>query len=106
MVKLLFSMVNNQVIIKKLEDFGLSQRQANIYCSLLEKGVLSPLQLSRITNVNRTTLYREMEQLQKMGLVEEIVEEHATKYSAASPQTLELLIAKKETEIINLKNFY
>ncbi len=96
-------MMNKTALEEKLISFGLTLRQADIYLSLLEKGIQSPLELSRLTNINRTTLYRELEELKEKGLIEEIVEEHRIRFSASDPKNLELLLTKKETELQKLK---
>lgn len=96
-------MMNKTALGEKLASFGLTIRQSNIYLSLLEKGIQSPLELSKITNINRTTLYRDLEQLKEIGLVEEIVDTNRTRFSGSDPQNLEFLLTKKETELQKLK---
>lgn len=96
-------MMNNNTIIDLLQNFDLTPKEGEIYLTLLQKGILSPLQLSRSTSVNRTTIYRILEKLKKTGLVEEVVDEKRTKAKAISPDKFEMLIKQKEAEVDRLK---
>lgn len=97
-------MMNNTQILKHLQAFGLEERQSKIYLLLLEKGELTPLELARETDINRTTIYRLLEDLKKLSLVEEIIDQYKVKLKAASPESFQLLIVKKESDINSLKN--
>ena len=95
--------MNNDEIIKKLNIFGLEEKEALIYLMLLQKGIKTPLELARLTEVNRTTIYRIVERLQDLNLVEEMLDQNTTKYKAIPPDKFELLVAKKEAELKTLK---
>lgn len=96
-------MMNKSSVIKQLMVYGLTAAEAGVYLTLLKKGVLTPLELSRLTDINRTTLYRLLEKLQKIGLVEEILAPKSTSFRAAEPARLKLLLAKKEAEVAALR---
>lgn len=96
-------MMNNNTIINLLKNFNLTPKEGEIYLTLLQKGILSPLQLSRSTSINRTTIYRILENLKKAGLIEEVLDEKKTKAKAISPDNFEMLIKQKESEIDKLK---
>ena len=102
-VKLLFKMMNNNTIIELLKNFDVNPKEGEIYLALLQKGILSPLQLSRSTLLNRTTIYRILEKLKKIGLVEEVLDEKRTKAKAISPNKFEMIIKQKESEVDKLK---
>ena len=104
MVKLLFNMMNKIDIKQKLNLLGLSDKQAEIYLLLLKQGITSLLGLSRRTTINRTTIYRIVEDLKKLNLVEEVVDDRGTKVKAVKPENLQLLLTQKETELNLLKN--
>ncbi len=92
-------MVNIFGIKEKLSLLGLNNNQAEIYLLLLKHGQTSLLELSRLSSINRTTIYRIAEDLKKLNLVEEIVEARGSKIKAVSPENLRLLLTKKQTEL-------
>lgn len=97
-------MVNNDSLQLQLQEFGLNSKQVQVYLILLQKGILSPSEISRFTNINRTTVYRIIEELKIIGLVEEIVAEHSTKTKAVSPEKLQMIVMQKELELQKMKN--
>jgi sugar-specific transcriptional regulator TrmB len=96
-------MANNQRVIDQLKKLGFNEKEAQIYLILLQKGVLTPLKLSRFTKINRTTIYRVLEKLKEAGAVEEVLEQKSTKFQAGSPEKLNMLLTKKEVELAKIK---
>ena len=96
-------MTNNLDIKQKLSLLGLTDKQTEIYLLLLKQGVTSLLQLSRLSSINRTTIYRVVEDLKKVNLIEEILDDRGIKVKAVQPENLQLLLNQKETELTNLK---
>jgi len=97
-------MMNKIDIKQKLNLLGLSDKQAEIYLLLLKQGIISLLELSRRSTINRTTIYRIVEDLKKLNLVEEVVDDRGAKVKAVKPENLQLLLTQKETELDQLKN--
>ena len=97
-------MVNTDIITQHLKILGINEKEAGVYIALLQGEVSTPLQVTSKTGINRTTVYRILEQLNTNGLVEKIVEYKSTKYQAVSPDKINLIIAKRESELENLKN--
>lgn len=97
-------MMNITQTKEPLTKLGLSQRQADIYLVLLKKGILTPLEISKYTEINRTTVYRIIEKLKSKGLVEEIVDERGKKFKAADPEKLNYIIAQKQAELGKIKS--
>lgn len=95
--------MNNDEVINRLKGFGLEEREAQVYLTLLQKVILTPLELSRITGINRTTLYRLLEKLKEEGLVEEVLGQKSTSFQAVNPEKLRFLLAKKEAGLAELK---
>ncbi len=54
------------------EEFGLSSTEGKLYLTLLEKGPSTVLELSKLTNINRTTVHMSINQLIDIGLVSQI----------------------------------
>jgi sugar-specific transcriptional regulator TrmB len=97
-------MMNKLDIKQKLNLLGLSDKQAEIYLLLLKQGITSLLELSRRSTINRTTIYRIVEDLKKLNLVEEVVDDRGAKVKAIKPENLQLLLTQKETELDQLRN--
>lgn len=95
--------MNKSDLSRSLEAFGLNQKEVAAYLFMLQKGVLTPLELSRLTHINRTTLYRLLEKLKEIGLVEEITEDKSTSFRAVGPERFQMVIARKEAELSKLK---
>ena len=96
-------MMNNLDIINQLKNLGLSDKEAQVYLVLLQKGLLTPLELSRLTKINRTTIYRILEKLKEIGVAEEVLDQKSTKFQAGAPEKLEILLTKKEAELSKLR---
>jgi sugar-specific transcriptional regulator TrmB len=94
-------MVNNQ-LVSILTKFGLDSSESYVYLTLLQHSVQTPLQLSRLTNINRTTLYRILERLVSLGLVQEILGHKTTSFQASDPKNIQILLTKKRLELDRL----
>jgi sugar-specific transcriptional regulator TrmB len=97
-------MVNTLRIEHYFEKFGLEKIQADVYVQLLKLRTATVVELSRETNINRTTLYRILEALEKKGLVKTLLGHKTTKYQAENPEKLEGLILQEEEKIHTLRN--
>lgn len=90
--------------LKALSDLGLSKIQAVLYLTSLKHGILSVLELSKITKVNRQQIYAEAEKLVDLGIYE-LTRKQGKKYIPANPANLIKVGKKKidETEEILTK---
>ena len=86
-----------------LEPFGLDQEEAKIYLELLEKKVATALGLSRSLSIGRTKVYRILDRLMEKELVVQQLDSGGFKFIASEPKQLELLLVKKEAELMSLK---
>lgn len=96
----------NQKIVDFLKNLGLNQKEASIYLTLLAKGSLTILELSCVTGIPRTNTYRMLENLKKIGLVEEIVEENRKLAKAADLTHLEFLFNEQQEKAKTLEHLY
>ncbi|PIV62967.1 hypothetical protein CO083_00040 [Candidatus Roizmanbacteria bacterium CG_4_9_14_0_8_um_filter_34_12] len=87
-------------------NLGFSQEESKIYTTLLKDGPQTVLQLSRNTNINRTTLYRILDRLHTQKLVEEIIEEYKKLYKAVDFHTINLLVKEQENRAHYLKTAF
>lgn len=99
----MISMMNKSAVWEKLTRFGLTDKQIQVYLALLGKGSVTPLELSRQTNINRSTAYRILDSLVKLGLVEELIDQKTSLFTAQSPAKLHVLLTQREAEIDTLK---
>jgi len=93
-----------------LIEFGLTDKEAEIYLKLLEEKSCTASRLSKLSKMNRTTAYLELGNLMKKGLVSYIIKDSKRYYQAASPSKfIEILNTKKAkiTKILpDLKNLH
>lgn len=97
---------NSDKLKHLLKPFGLKTEESLIYLLLLEKGELTALNASRYSKISRTKVYRILDRLLSIGLVNERVDEMGSKFIANSPDELELLLIKKENEVRLLKESF
>ena len=90
------NMKNNNHLVEFLEALGLESREIEAFNCLLDHGIMTMLELSRITKIPRTTLYRIIESLKAKGVIEEVVEEYVAKVQAAPLSRLEFLVAEQK----------
>jgi predicted transcriptional regulator len=102
-VKMMFIMMNKR-LLSVFHTLGLSSKHALIYTTLLAHTSATPLDLARESTLNRSSIYRYLVELQRAGLVEEILEAHSTRYQATSPENLQLIITQQEAKLESLKN--
>lgn len=78
---------------------------ADLYLALYTKGPQSISDLSRNSGIERTRIYRMLEELQENALVE--VESHYKRklLKAVPPSNLQLLFSKKEQQLVELQNY-
>lgn len=86
-------------MIKELQDFGLSEKEARVYYAALEIGKATADRLAKHAKVNRSTTYVQIESLKKKGLISEYVEDKKTFFVAESPKNLSRLLERQKEEI-------
>ncbi len=90
--------VDNFDLKNNLKIFGLNDKEVEVYLTLVTHDWMTALQLSRKCSVKRTTLYRILESLLVMGLVEEKIDDKTTLYAATPGDSLDNLIRERENE--------
>ena len=86
-------------LTKKLEEAGLSSKEALVYISLLKNSPISGGDLAKLLNMDRTHTYNILRNLINKGLAGHIVKEKTTLFQATSPKNLLNEIKKKEQTI-------
>lgn len=90
------------MIRKVIHQIGLNEKHASVYEKLLERGSMTPLVLARETEINRSSLYRYLEELRGKGLVDLVLGDKSSKY-AAREEGLNLYLEKEEVRLSELK---
>lgn len=95
----------NNILIKNLMDFGLGEKEAEVYLALLELELGSVGEIAKATNINRSSIYVVLEALKKKGLVSMSDDKKVQKYIAISPDALfqEAKDQAKKAEDIRVK---
>lgn len=95
-------MVVNRSLVQVMKQIGLTAKHVVVYETLLTKPSSTPLQIAHETKLNRSSLYRYLEELRKKGLVELILGDKTCKY-AADPLGLTQYLLSEEVRVENLK---
>lgn len=96
-------MNSKEILVSQLESINLSKDEAKIYIELFEKPN-THLQLARNTGINRTKVYRIVEQLEKRSLVSRRTDDRGTFLAANDPSALEIELAAQEQELKKQRN--
>ena len=75
-------------MISSLQKIGLSEKEALVYIATLELGSGSILDISKKSNVKRSTVYDVIEELQKQGLISKIIKQKKIHFIAAAPDKI------------------
>jgi sugar-specific transcriptional regulator TrmB len=79
----------DQQLASKIKKVGLSDKEAAVYAALLSTGGAYPSRLAEITRLNRTTIYKVLENLSVRGLVSELEKRNKLFYQVENPRNLE-----------------
>lgn len=88
---------------EKLISYGLSQKEARVYLTLLEIGTALVTDVAKKANINRSTSYVILEALAKNGLVSITERKNVRLYTPAPPERIILNLennAKKYVELV------
>ena len=81
---------------KFLQEIGLSEKESVIYLHLLKVDSESIINISKATDINRTTVYPILDQLIQKGFVDELIENEKSLYKAHSPDRIESYLAERK----------
>ncbi len=82
-----------------LQTIGLSDKEAVVYQSCLNRGEINIIELSRLCGLSRSTAYFVADELVKKGLLRFIQKGAHRIYSIEDPRKLELLINKEKASL-------
>jgi len=91
-----------------IEDYirglGYSQEAAMLYGALVEKGPLTILEASRATGIERTALYRLIDDLTARGLIEEVLEHKSRRLQAVATEKIKYLLEREQLRVQRLEH--
>jgi sugar-specific transcriptional regulator TrmB len=86
------------ISIEKLQKFGLTSIEAQIYIYLLTEKAVGATQISKVVNIGRTNIYEHLKHLQEIGLIRQIEKRNKSFFEAQSPIYLKELGEKRISE--------
>lgn len=92
--------IQNEILLKKLQKSGLSDKEALIYIALLELGGAYPSKIATSTSLNRSTVYMTLLHMSVKGMVNEIKKKNKLFYQVESPNKL-LRYTQSKISIVN-----
>jgi len=93
--KLSCIIVMDAKLLITLQNYGLSEKEARVYLTVLELGTSIASTIARRAELNRVTTYTLLEDLKKDGIVNETTKEGVKYYSVISPDVLLKQIEQK-----------
>lgn len=82
-----------------LVELGLNDKEATLYLRLLREGATTASRLAKLTGLNRTTAYLELDGLLHKGLVSYVIRDAKRYYQAANPEKLLQLLELKRKKV-------
>ena len=86
-----------------LNEFGLSDKETEVYVFLAKHGILGAGKIAKKTKIARSVVYRILRRLQKKGLVESTLESPTRFIALPFDKALDLIIKKKEDEALQIR---
>lgn len=83
-------------MLETLTQIGMNPRHAKIYLACLELGEATIIDIARKTGIKRTTVYENMDQMEREGFIRVIPQGKRRKFSAIGPEELKGLLKKRE----------
>jgi len=100
-------MINSDSIIeinKYLDLLGVSGVGKKLFVSLAQSGPISITKLSKLSSIERTKIYRIIDDLVKTGILEEVVDYKKKLYKAADTHNILMLVEEQKQKTVQLEN--
>jgi sugar-specific transcriptional regulator TrmB len=90
-------------LLKQIQEFGLTEIEAKIYLSLLDKKESTVLELARNTGIKRATVHFNVENLIAKGLISQTKINNKRVLYAENPENLHILLERQKSQIAKLE---
>jgi len=87
--------VGNKDLLHKLQELGLSEKEAAVYLALLPRRDTGTSNLIRVTGLHGQFVYAALAKLEDLGLAKHVIQGGRKKFSANAPARLMSLIEEK-----------
>jgi sugar-specific transcriptional regulator TrmB len=95
-------MAKQSDIIESLENLGLSEYESKVYLAMLSLGPATILNISKASEVKRTTIYNILTSLGKKGLVRIDIKGFKKLYTPEHPRRLESMLELRKNDLKSL----
>jgi sugar-specific transcriptional regulator TrmB len=86
----------NKELLKGLEDFGLSEKEAQVYLALLPRRDVGSSKLVLATGLHKQFVYNALNKLEELGLSKHVIQNGRKKFSASTPTRIISLLEEKK----------
>ncbi|MBI2107326.1 hypothetical protein HYT57_05070 [Candidatus Woesearchaeota archaeon] len=86
-------------MLQELIDYGLSDKEANVYIICLKTGQATANRIAELANIARSTTYDILDKLKYLGLITTCIVENKTNFIANNPSILLVSLNEKEQTI-------
>jgi len=95
-----YRIIMDENLLITLQNYGLSEKEARVYLTVLELGTSVASTIARRAELNRVTTYTLLEDLKRDGIVNETTKEGVKYYSVISP---DILLKQREQKYESFK---
>jgi predicted DNA-binding transcriptional regulator len=82
-------------VVRKLESFGLNEKEARVYLALLPYRDIGSSKIIRATGLHGQFVYDALDKLEQLGLAKHVIQNGRKKFSASTPTRILSLIDEK-----------
>lgn len=86
----------NKALVKGLENFGLSEKEAAVYLALLPRRDIGSSKLVLATGLHKQFVYNALARLEELGLAKHVIQNGRKKFSANTPMRIVSLLEEKK----------
>lgn len=87
------------IIAEYLRNLGFSAEAIALYYTLAKNGPQSVFQAAKLSSVERTKIYRIIDELMQRGIIVELVEYNRKFLKAAAPETIKMLLEEEKAKV-------
>ena len=89
---------------RELQNFGLAEKEAKVYITVLELGTGTVQEISQKSGINRATTYIQIDSLMRRGLISSVDKDKKSVFMAEKPQRLLEILRDEKEKVESLEN--